>query len=597
MNLRSSCGLGRGSLQGRLANLICTIGIAMLLLGVASAQETPTPGSIQGTVVDTSGRPVPGASVAITSKVTDTQATLITDRAGKYQSEPLKAGPYTIRIEIRNYKISHFGVNVRDGETANGSRELAAINPGVPTVQGRVAPEEVAELPIDGHDVLNTAQFEPGIIIQDGGSLDPTKTGNFAVSIKRTSGQASLYTLDGIDLTDETKGDTLQNVALSSVDELVVTRSQQSLATGLTSSGVVHMLTGSGSNDLHGEGFGLFRDNSILFAKAPGKQDLSFQRTDFGGRFGGALIKDKAFFFLSAEHVTQDARRAVVLPAPFQSLTGSFSSPFRNTSATGKLDWHLSNTAHAFYRFAYNWNKSVDNFGDDYAVYQNRDNSPSHAVGFDFTRGEYVHSLRFGFLRYHNSLQDATTGINPLGSLPVNLQFSDLAGGRAQFGASPFAPQETFQRNLEFRYDGSRTKGDHSFRFGGSVNQINSGGYANAYGVAPQVTSAWAGGTDANPLDYPVMFATLSNGQGFATERSGFGFPHGGQEDTRLQGYVGDSFRFRPNLTFTLGLHYVRDTVGGKPAEFEFRASIWFCLGSIPQRQNDLSRRRGRVLR
>src|SRR6266576_136537 len=560
VNLSSSCGLGRGSLQGRLANLIRTIGIAMLLLGVASAQETPTPGSIQGTVFDTSGRPVPGASVAITSKVTDTQATLITDRAGKYQSEPLKAGPYTIRIEIRNYKISHFVVNVRDGETANGSRELAAINPGVPTVQGRVAPEEVAELPIDGHDVLNTAQFEPGIIIQDGGSLDPTKTGNFAVSIKRTSGQASLYTLDGIDLTDETKGDTLQNVALSSVDELVVTRSQQSLATGLTSSGVVHMLTGSGSNDLHGEGFGLFRDNSILFAKAPGKQDLSFQRTDFGGRFGGALIKDKAFFFLSGEHVSQDARRAVVIPAPFQSLTGSFSSPFRNTSATGKLDWHLSNTTHAFYRFAYNWNRSVDDFGDDYSVYQNRDISPSHAVGLDITRGEYVHSLRFGFLRYHNSLQDATSGVNPLGSLPVTLQFSDLAGGRVQFGASPFAPQETFQRNLEFRYDGSRTKGNHSFHFGGSVNRINGGGYANAYGIAPQVTTAWAGGLDANPLDYPVLFATLSNGQGFATERSGFGFPHGGQEDTRLQGYVGDSFRFRPNLTFTLGLHYVRDT-------------------------------------
>ena len=142
----------------------------------------------------------------------------------------------------------------------------------------------------------------------------------------------------------------------------------------------------------------------------------------------------------------------------------------------------------------------------------------------------------------------------------MSLQFSDLAGGRAQFGASPFAPQETLQRNLEFRYDGSRLRGDHSLRFGGSVNRINSGGYANAYGIAPQVTTAWAGGTDANPLDYPVLFATLSNGQAFGTERSGFGFPHGGQEDTRLQGYVGDSFRFRPNLTITFGLHYVRDT-------------------------------------
>jgi hypothetical protein len=558
LNLRASCALG--SLQGKLPRLAFTIGIVLLMTCAGVAQDETPPGSIQGTVTDSSGQPLAGVPVAISSKVTDTQATLTTDRAGKYQSEPLKAGPYTIRIELRNYKNTHFVVNVRNGETANGNRQLVPINPGAPTVQGKVDPKEIVELPVDGHDVLNTAQIEPGIIIQDGRSLDPTKTGHFAISIDKTSGQASRYTLDGVDLTDETKGDTLQNVASSSVDELVVSRSMPDITTGLTSSGVVHMVTGSGSNDLHGEGFGLFRDNSILFARAPGKQDLSFQRSDFGGRFGGALIKEKAFFFLSGEHVHQDARQAVVIPAPFQALTGSFSAPFRNTSATGKLDWHLSNTTHAFYRFAYNWNESTDNFGDDYSVYQNRDNSPAHAVGVDLTKGKYVHSLRFGYTRFHNSLQDATSGVNPLGSLPVNLQFGDLAGGRVQYGASPFAPQETFQQNLEFRYDGTRTKGDHSVHFGGSVNRITGGGYANAYGGAPQVTTAWAGGIDANPLDYPVLFATLSNGQGFATERSGFGFPQGGQEDTRLQGYIGDAFRVHPNLTLTFGVHYVRDT-------------------------------------
>jgi len=558
VNLRASCGLG--SFRGGLLQLSLAIGMLLLLTCAGMSQEEPAPGSIQGTVTDSAGQPLAGIPVLINSKVTDTQATLTTDRAGRYQSEPLKAGPYTVRIEVRNYKNSRFVVNVRNREVANGSRQLVAINPGAPTVQGNEPPKEVAELPVDGRDVLNTAQFVPGVIVQDGGSLDPTKTGYFALSINKTSGQASRYTLDGVDLSDESKGDTLQNVALDSVDELVVSRSMPSVGTGLTSSGVVHIRTGSGSNDLHGEGFGLFRDNSILFAKQPGKQDLSFQRYDFGGSFGGALIKDKAFFFLSGERVKQDARQAVVLPAPFQSLTGSFSAPFRNTSATGKLDWHVSNATHFFYRFAYNWNESVDNFGDDYSVYQNRDNSPSHAVGLDLTRGGYVHSVRFGYTQFHNSLQDATAGVNPLGALPVNLRFNDIAGGRAQFGASPFAPQETLQRNLEGRYDGSRRNGDHFFHFGGSVNRITTGGYANAYGLAPQVTTAWAGGFDTNPLDYPLLLATLSNGQGFATERSGFGFPHGGQEDTRLQGYIGDAVRFQPNLTLTFGVNYVHDT-------------------------------------
>ena len=110
---------------------------------------------------------------------------------------------------------------------------------------------------------------------------------------------------------------------------------------GPTSAGEVNMKTGSGSTGLHGEAFGLFRDKSIAFAKAPGGQDLPFRRTDFGGKLGGTLIQDKAFFFLDVEHVTQDAHRAVVLPSPFQAETGSFSSPFRNTSASGKLDWRL----------------------------------------------------------------------------------------------------------------------------------------------------------------------------------------------------------------------------------------------------------------
>jgi hypothetical protein len=557
--VRPSDGLGKRSCPRVAVKRLFTVGVALLATVSSFTQEAPSKGSIQGVVIDPSGAPVAGATVAIDSKATDTQLALTTDSAGKYQSGPVPAGTYSVRIEIRNFRINRFIVTVREGETANGDRKLVPIDPGPPVLEAQIAPEEIAEFPIDGRDVLNTVQFQPDVLIQDGRRLDPTKTGNFAVSINKISGQATRHTLDGVDLTDETKGGITQNVGLSSVQELVVTRSDLDVATGPTSSGVVSMTTGSGTSGLHGEAYGLFRDNSVGFAKSTGGQNLSFQRSDFGGKLGGTLIPDKAFFFVDAEHVSQDAHRPVILPSPFQRLTGSYSSPFRNTSATGKLDWHLSKTTHAFYRLAYNWDKSVAD--DDYSIYQKHDNSPAHAVGLDFTRGDYVHSLRFGFLRYHNSLQNGSGASSVAGlSAPVNLKFSDIAGGQAQFGPSQFAPQETYQRNLEFRYDGRRVSGDHTIRFGGSVNRINGGGYERAYGLAPQVTTALAAGTDANPLDYPVLFATLSNGQGFATERSGFGFPRGGQEDTRLQGYLGDAWRFRPNLTLTFGVHYVRDS-------------------------------------
>ena len=562
LKLRASECLGKpGSHLFSLANIGFTLGILLLAAGLVRAQDDLPRGSVQGVVIDPSGAPVAGALVAIESRATDTSASLTTDAAGKYDSGPLVKGTYSVRIEVVNYRINRFTLIVRDGQTTNGDRKLIPIDPGAPTLQGKISPQELEEFPLDGRDTLGTAQFQPGVVVQDGQAVDATKSGNFAVAIDKVSGQATRYRLDGLDLTDETRGDVTQNVAQSSVQELEVSRAFLNAATGPTSSGSVNILTGSGTSNLHGDVYGLFRDNSALFAKAPGGQNLKFQQEDVGGRVGGTLIQDKAFFFLSGEYLNQDANRAVVLPSPFQALTGSYAAPFRNTSGTGKLDWDLSKTAHAFYRFAYNFNRSLDNFGDDYSVYQNHDTSPSHGFGLDLTRGEYVHSLRVGILQYHNSLQDGSGGINPLGAaLPVNLRFGDLAGGRAQFGQSPFAPQQTYQRNIEGRYDVTRTNGPHTFHFGGSANWISTGGYNTPYGLAPQVSTALVGAIDPNPLDYPVLFASLSNGQQFATEHSGFGFSHGAQSDIRLQGYVADAFRYRQNLTITLGVHYVRDT-------------------------------------
>jgi hypothetical protein len=332
---------------------------------IGFAQEELPKGSIEGTVIDSAGAPVAGAKVAINSISAEVPLSLTTDKDGKYSTGPLNAGTYTILIESKNFKSNRFFVTVRNGQTSNGDRKLVRIDPGTPTLQSKVVPETIAELPIDGRDVLNTAQFEPGVLVEDGRSLDPTKTGNFGLSIHKESGLDSLYILDGVQLNDETHGGTTENVALSATSELAISRAMLNVSTGPTSAGTVNLTTASGGTGLHGEAFGLFRDKSIGFARQPGGRDLDFRREDFGGRLGGTLIKDKAFFFLDAEHVIQDANRAVVTPSPFQALSGSFSSPFRNTSASGKLDWQFSKESHAFYRFAYNLNKSVDNFGDD----------------------------------------------------------------------------------------------------------------------------------------------------------------------------------------------------------------------------------------
>ena len=536
-------------------------GVGLAGVGRSFAQEETTRGKIGGTVRNQAGAPIAGAKVRISSRSRDVRYDLVTDKDGHFESTWLQeATDFAVRMEARDYRMAQFVVTVKVGQTTNGDHTLQPINPGKPILTSTVKVDQIAALPVDGREAVNSTKFETGVQVEDGGSIEPTKAGNFAAAIDKLSGLDSRYSLDGVDYSDETKGGVMQNIAIGSVSDAVVTRAMRDVAQGLSSSGTLALTTHSGGEGYHGEAFGFFRDSGAGFAAAPGGLDPHYQRSDFGGKFGGKLLSDKLFFFVDAERQHQDARQSVVIPAPFQALTDNFSSPFRNTAASGRLDWKASENTHAFYRFAYNLNTSIDNFGQSYAIYDNRSNAPSHAVGLDLTRGEYTHSFRFGYLHYHNSLQGITPGITPLPQTNVNVRFSDLNGGAVQFGPSTVAPQETFQSNKELRYDGTHAHGNHILHFGGSFNRIMAGGYENNYGLGPQITSAVGTGVDPFIGDYPVLSATLSNGQQFGSEKSGFGLPHGGLDDWRLQAYFGVLLRVRPNITVTLGTNYVYDT-------------------------------------
>jgi len=161
--------------------------------------------------------------------------------------------------------------------------------------------------------------------------------------------------VDGIDINDETVVTTTQNLSASAIQEFSAAQSSLDLSSEITSSGSVNVVTRSGTNALHGQGFYLFRDKRAGLANFPGGQDLPFQRNHFGGNLGGPIWKDKLFFFLDAEHIKQDAVSPVVFDPPF-GFNATFGSPFRDTEALGKLDWSIGSigflkNAHAFYRF------------------------------------------------------------------------------------------------------------------------------------------------------------------------------------------------------------------------------------------------------
>lgn len=570
--------------------LALVLGMTLVAVRPAHAQASISSGSIQGTILDPHGASVPAAKVRISSKEAGRTITPEVTSTGDYNSGPLIPGTYVVRVEAPGFRAVEKTITVQVGIVSSGSVTLeigssltvvtveattVQLNTEQATVQGVMTTNQIEQLPIGGRNFLDLAQLEPGVQIQDGGNFDPTKNGFSSISFGGRFGRTARIEVDGVDISDETVGTTTQNVPASAIQEFQVGQSSLDLSTELTSSGTVNVVTRNGSNDLHGEGFFYGRDDGYA-ARIAQTGPSVFTRHQYGANLGGAMIKNKLFFFGDFERGMQNLLSPVNMPGNFASLDGNFNSPFRELEFLGRLDWQISPNYRAFYRFTYEQNRSTKGFvPNTFDPFLNTDNTPSHVGGLDFTTGSFTHSIRAGYMKFRNGISDSVLGsniFNPGGKLAIAIGADPfcLTAGLDPFcsGANFLAPQKTFQSNKQFKYDGSKTLHSHIVRYGVGVNRINGGGFAafiasapiaNSAGAPSEVIGNLAGGA-SNPLNYAVDLLVLGNGQGFATENPGFGFKAGGQADTRFQWYLGDSWKVKPNFTLTYGLHYVRDT-------------------------------------
>ena len=576
----------------KLRKALLTVAVLIASCIALYGQTTISTGSVQGTVMDQSGALVAGAKVTITNKATSRVINVSTTSAGAYTSGALTPGDYVVRVEAKGFKTSEAAFTVQVGVTSSGNIKLQVgeatqvvevqasevqVNTEQATVQGVLTTQQIENLPINGRNFLDLAQLEPGVQIQDGGNFDPTKNGFSSISFGGRFGRTARIEVDGLDISDETVGTTTQNVPEGAIQEFQIQQSSLDLSTELTSSGSVNVTTKSGTNAYHGEGYYYFRDQT-LDANLPGASDNYFQRNQFGGNFGGAFIKDKLFFFVDAERTKQDLLNPVLSSGPFQAITGSYDSPFKESEVIGRLDWQINNNYKSFFRFSYDQNHSVlAIIPNSFQPFGNVNHTPVYAAGLDFSTGGFTHSIRFGYTKFRNGIVDATAGssiYNPLPGIELAIGSDpDCLTAGANFfcsGPSFLAPQQTYQSNHQIKYDGSKAIGSHILRYGGGLNHIFGGGFASFLKLAPAVGAgipdctatclALPGGA-SNPLNYPATTVQLGNGIGFSSEIPAFGFPAGGSgPDNRLSFYFGDAWKIKPNLTLTYGLRYVRDT-------------------------------------
>jgi hypothetical protein len=295
------------------------------------------------------------------------------------------------------------------------------VNTEQATVQGVLSEHQIEKLPINGRNFLDLAQLEPGVQIQDGANFG--KDGYSSISFGGRFGRMARIEVDGIDVSDETLGSTTTNVPASGIQEFQLSQSSMDLSTELTTSGAGNVTTRSGTNVIHGEVFSFFRDSSLA-AALPTPPGLSepFQRSQYGGRLGGPIVKNKFFYFLDGERTLQHEQAPVLVAAPFQQYSGSFSSPFHEDNLMAKADYQLTHSVRAFYRLSYFENAFTANGGLGFSVYGGKNITRTHVAGFDFNTGSFSHSFRFGYLKFENQTGDATRGTNlPLANYPLQI--------------------------------------------------------------------------------------------------------------------------------------------------------------------------------
>jgi hypothetical protein len=291
--------------------MVCT----MSFPGLAQS----TAGRVLGTISDPSGAAVAGANVVVTDVERGTSRSLSTDPAGEYVAADLAPGTYKIHVEAKGFKsverpnvVIEVASDVRADfalQTGNVSEvitvteDVALLNTTSATLGGTLSNKEINDLPLNGRNYENLLQLRPGVMRYPGGGFSTTSANGLRA-------EDNAYFIEGLFNSEPYSGQAIINgsgiagdsATILPIDSIQEFNLQQNPPAeyGWKPGAVVNVGLKSGTNSLHGTAFGFGRDGALdarnYFNAAPNAK-LTRTLEQFGGSLGGAIIKDKAFFF------------------------------------------------------------------------------------------------------------------------------------------------------------------------------------------------------------------------------------------------------------------------------------------------------------
>jgi Carboxypeptidase regulatory-like domain len=316
--------------QVRKVLLVLLVSVFLVALWPRAGWGQTVYGSIAGTVLDSSGAAIPGTTVTLTNLGTSEKRSMVSDAAGAYTFVNVLPGSYRIDAEkggFKHFKREPIVMEVGSALRVDLTMEVGALTQTVevtaatPLLQAQssdlgqvVEARTVTEMPLNGRNVISLVQLSPGIQPQgppSGGNssmsnpvgANPFAAGDFQIGGSQ-AGQNAIF-VDGV----PTNGSYLNVVTLiptqDAIQEFKVQTNAMGADFGRFAGGIINMTTKSGTNSWHGGAWEFLRNKDLdannFFLNESGTPVGPWTQNQFGGDFGGRIIRDKLFFFSSYE--------------------------------------------------------------------------------------------------------------------------------------------------------------------------------------------------------------------------------------------------------------------------------------------------------
>src|SRR5215210_6932397 len=314
------------SRAGRLVVRVPGLFLLMLALAAISAPADAlaqsVSGTILGTVTDASGSVMGNAKVTVVNEGTGFTRTVTADANGEYTVPSLPTGRYTVTSEMTGFKamaLSNIEVGVDQHVRIDLKLEVGAMTESVsveatsPLVQTSsselgttVSNEQIEALPLNGRNFVNLTRTIPGVLrgipganIDGNGSLAWRASASFSANGQRP--RDNNYMLDGVDNNETWLQTVVVFPSVDALDEFKLQTSTYSAEYGRSLGGVVNLQIKSGTNRLRGSGFEFARNDALdannFFNNRAGREKPDFKQHQYGGTLGGAVLRDRTFFF------------------------------------------------------------------------------------------------------------------------------------------------------------------------------------------------------------------------------------------------------------------------------------------------------------